>query len=139
MSIGTADWKQVPVHAIEMGHIDAVLAAAEAFAAASPDERYISQTLLCDLGRVRRLTHDDPDRSAMVVDIARRLKNALRKEVLVNEVIQQVLSGSFDSDQTRLVDLMADERLADALEAIATGAINPAALSQQDALGFWGW
>ena len=84
-------------------------------------------------------THDDPDRTAMVVDIARRLKNALGKEVHVNEVVQQALSGNFDADQTRLIDLMLDERLPDALEAITTGRMDPVALNQQDALGYWGW
>jgi len=133
------EWKQVPTHAVESGRADAVVAAAEEFAAATADERYLSQTLLCDLEEVRRLTHGDADRTAMVVDIARRLKNALRKEVHVNEVVQQMLSGSFDGDQTRLIDWMLDERLPDALEAISTGRIDPVALNQQDALGFWGW
>jgi hypothetical protein len=137
--VAGVEWKQVPTHAIEAGRADAVIAAAEEFAAATPDERYISQTMLCDLDGVRRLTHGDPDRTAMVVDIARRLKNALRKEVHVNEVVQQVLSGSFDGDQTRLVDWMLDERLADALEAITTRRTDPVALNQQNALGFWGW
>ena len=76
----------------------------------------------------------------MVVDIASRLKTALRKEVHVNEVVQQVLSGSlFDGDQTRLVDWVLDERLPDAVEAIATGRIDPIALNQQDALAYYGW
>ena len=74
-----------------------------------------------------------------MADIARRLKKALRKEVHVNEVVQQVLSGSLDGDQTRLVDWMLDERVADALEAITTGRIDPVALSRQDALDFRGW
>jgi predicted enzyme related to lactoylglutathione lyase len=43
----------------------------------------------------------------MVVDIARRLKHALHKEVHVNEVVQQVLCGSFEDDQTRLIDPVA--------------------------------
>lgn len=134
------EWKQVPTHAVEAGRADAVIAAAEEFAAATPDERYISQTLICELDGVRRLTHGDPDRTAMVVDIGRRLKNALRKEVHVNEVVQQVLSGSlFDGDQTRLVDWMLDERLPDALEAITTNRIDPIALNQQDALAYHGW
>jgi len=134
------EWRQVPTHAIEAGRADAVIAAAEEFAAATPDERYISQTLVCELDGVRRLTHGDPDRTAMVVDIARRLKTALRKEVHVNEVVQQVLSGSLlEGDQTRLVDWMLDERLPDALEAIATGRIDPIALNQQDALAYYGW
>ena len=59
------EWKQVPTHAIEDGRADAVLAAAEEFAAASAAERYISRTLLCELDGVRRLTHGDPDRTAM--------------------------------------------------------------------------
>jgi hypothetical protein len=116
-----------------------VVAAARDFAAATDDERYISRTLLCDLDAVRRLTRGEVDRTAMVVEIARRLINSLQKEVHVNEVLQQVLSGSFDSDQTRLVDWMTDERLPDALEALASGRLDPVALNRQDALGFWGW
>jgi hypothetical protein len=114
--VAGVEWKQVPAHAVGAGRADAVVAAAEEFAAATPDERYVSQTLLCDLESVRRLTHGDPDRLAMVVDIARRLKHALRKEVHVNEVVQQVLSGGFDGDETRLIDWMLDERLAAAQE-----------------------
>jgi hypothetical protein len=138
--IAGVEWKQAPTHAVEVGRADAVVAAAEEFAAASPDERYISRTLLCELDGVRRLTHGDPVRTGMVVGIARRLKNALRKEVRVNEVVQQVLSGSLvDGDQTRLVDWMLDERLADALDAITTDRIDPVALAKQDALDFRGW
>lgn len=140
MLAADVEWRQVPTHAIEAGRADAVIAAAEEFAAATPDERYISQTLVCELDGVRRLTHGDPDRTAMVVDIARRLKTALRKEVHVNEVVQQVLSGSLlDGDQTRLIDWMLDERLPDALEAITTARIDPIALNQQDALAYYGW
>jgi hypothetical protein len=134
------EWRQVPTHAIESGRADAVIAAAEEFAAATPDERYISQTLVCQLDGVRRLTHGDPDRTAMVVDIARRLKAALHKEVHVNEVVQQVLSGSLlDGDDTRLIDWMLDERLPDALATITSGRIDPIALNQQDALAYYGW
>jgi hypothetical protein len=57
----------------------------------------------------------------------------------VNEVVQQVLSGSFEADHTRLIDWMLDERLPDALAAITTGRIDPVALNQQNAFGFWGW
>jgi hypothetical protein len=34
---------------------------------------------------------------------------------------------------------MTDERLSDALEALASGRLDPVALNRQDALGFWGW
>jgi hypothetical protein len=137
--VAGVEWQQVPTHAIEAGRADVVVAAAEAFAAATPDERYLSQTLLCDLDGVRRLTHGDPERIAMVVDIARRLMKALRKQVHVNEVVQQLLAGCFGADETRLIDWMLDERLPDALEAIRTGRVDPVALNQQNTLGFWGW
>jgi hypothetical protein len=32
------EWKKVPTHAVEAGRADAVIAAAEEFAAATPDE-----------------------------------------------------------------------------------------------------
>jgi hypothetical protein len=137
--VAGVELKRVPADAIQQGQTGAVVAAAEAFAAAGPDERYIARTLLCDLDGVRRLTHGAPERTATVVEIARRLKAALGKEVHVNEVVQQVLTGSFDGDQTRLIDWMRDERLGDALEAIVTGRIDPVALNRQNALGFWGW
>jgi hypothetical protein len=133
------EWKQVPTHAVESGRADAVLAAAREFAAATADERYISRTLLCELDGVRRLTHGDQGREAIVVEIARRLKSTLGKEVHVNEVVQQVLSGSFDGDRTRLVDWMLDDRLPDALAAIEAGRIDPVTLNQQDALAYHGW
>jgi hypothetical protein len=52
----TADWKLVPLWAVEDGYADAVIAAAEAFAAATPEERLLARTLLCDLADVRRIT-----------------------------------------------------------------------------------
>jgi hypothetical protein len=74
--VAGVEWKQVPTHAVESGRADAVVAAAEKFAAATADERFLSRTLLCDLEGVRRLTRGDPDRTAMLVDLARRLKKA---------------------------------------------------------------
>jgi hypothetical protein len=137
--VDDVEFKQVSTHAIEAGHAQAVIAAAESFAAATPEERLISQTLLCELEAVRRLTHGDDERTALVLEIAAALKAVLRKEVHVNAVLQQMLSGSFEGDQTRLVDWMLDERLADAAQAISSRRLDPTALHQQDALGFWGW
>ena len=132
------DFKQVPVHAIEDGRADVVVQAAEAFAAASPDERFISLTCLCGLDAVRRLTHDNPERTAMVVRIAEILRNRLRKEVLVNETLQTPLSGDFE-DTTRLVDWMLDERLPDAVRALETAELDPVELHALDTLFFVGW
>jgi len=70
-------WLAAPIEAIELGHGAAVVAAAETFAAASPDERFISLTCTCNLASVRRLTQDDPERTAKVREIAQILINKL--------------------------------------------------------------
>jgi hypothetical protein len=64
---------QLPVHAIEAGNEAFVVEAAESFAAAEPAEREIALAFLCDVGAVRRLTHEDPERTAMVLEIAQLL------------------------------------------------------------------
>jgi hypothetical protein len=48
------EWKAAPVEALELGHASAVVAAAEEFADASSDERFIALTCPCDLDAVRR-------------------------------------------------------------------------------------
>lgn len=139
IKFGHVEWRQVPTHAIERGRADAVRAAAEEFADASRDERYISRTMLCELDAVRRLTHADPERTAMVVRLAGLFKAALKKEIHVYYAVQQVLSGTYDGDPTRFVDLMLDDRLPAALAAVESGEIDPVALSRQDALAGYGW
>ena len=132
------DFKQVPTHAIEGGRADAVIAAAEDFAAASADERFISLACLCDLDAVRRLTHGDADRTAKVVRIAKILTQRMRKDVLVNETLQTTFSGDLE-DTTRLVDWMLDERLDQALSALESGELDPVALHRNDMMFFVGW
>jgi hypothetical protein len=132
------DFEKVPIHAIEDGRSDVVVQAAEAFAAASADERFISLTCLCGLDAVRRLTHDDPVRTTVVVRIAEILRSRLRKEVLVNETLQTTLSGDFE-DTTRIVDWMLGERLPDVLRALETGELDPVELHARDCLYFVGW
>jgi hypothetical protein len=127
----------MPIEAIEDGDAEVVLEAAEAFAAASEDERFISLTCLCDVDAVRRLTHGDVTRTAAVREIARLLLNALRKDVLVSETLQTVFPG--DPDDTRLVDWIADQRLDDALTALRSGSLNPIELRKEGELHFYGW
>jgi hypothetical protein len=121
------EWMQKPLHAIELGFADAVVEATEEYAAASPDERFIALTCACDLQQVRRMTHGDPDRTAMVVRIARLLLARLRKDVHVHDTLKTTLSGDYD-DLTRLADWMTDERLPAALEALESDALDPVAL-----------
>jgi hypothetical protein len=104
-----------------------VIAAAESFASATPQERVIARTLLCDVAAVQRITHQDPDRVAMTERIAKLLLAKLRKDVSVREAIHVALSGDFD-DTTRLVDWMRDDRLPAALDALEHGTIDPVAL-----------
>jgi hypothetical protein len=132
------DFRQVPTHAIEDGHVDAVIAAAEEFAAASADERYICLTLVCRLDDARRLTHENPQRTAMVKRIAELLHSRLRKDVAVHEALKTTLSGDLE-DLTRLADWMTDERLPRALEALETGVIDPVALRARGPLNFTRW
>lgn len=75
-------WKQVPTHAIEDGHADKIIAAAREFAAASPEDRRLSRTFLCELDGVARLTHGDAERRAKLMRIAELLLNSLKKEAL---------------------------------------------------------
>jgi hypothetical protein len=76
-----------PLEAIELGHSAAVVAAAQSFAAASPDERFISLTCTCNLASVRRLTQDNPERTAKVREIAQIFLNKLRKDQAVKEAL----------------------------------------------------
>src|SRR3954453_13760093 len=68
--VSGVDFRQVPTHAIESGHVDAVIAAAEAFSEASPHARSICLTCLCALDQAQRFTHSDRERTAMVTRIA---------------------------------------------------------------------
>jgi hypothetical protein len=80
-------WLAAPLEAIELGHSAAVVAAAQSFAAASPDERFISLTCTCNLASVRRLTQDTPERTAKVREIAQIFLNKLRKDQAVKEAL----------------------------------------------------
>ncbi len=131
-------WLAKPLEAVALGRADAAVAAAERFAAASPDERFISLTCNCNLESVRRLTHDDPGRTAVVREIAQILLDKLRKDQAVNEALQTTLSGNFD-DTTRLVDWMLDQRLDQALECLRDGTIDPVALRDAGPMFYVGW
>src|SRR4051794_22544610 len=137
MEIAGVEMEQMPIEAVEDGDVAIVLEAAEAFASASADERFISLTCLCDLDAVRRLTHGSPQRTATVKRIAQLLLNTLRKDVHVSEALQTTLPD--DPDDTRLVDWMADERLDDALVALDSGSLDPVTLRAQGELHFYGW
>lgn len=57
------DTWSVPVHAIEDGLSDAVRAAAERFAAASEDERFVCLTFLCNLDELANSRMEMPTAS----------------------------------------------------------------------------
>lgn len=132
------DLKQVPTHAIEGGRADAVQGAAERFAAAAPEERMLCRTFLCDLDAVRRLSRGEDERLQLLCEAAGLLRGKLKKDIAVSEALQTTLSGNFD-DTTRLVDWMSDDRLAEAVEALRTGAIDVVELRKQGPLHFVGW
>jgi hypothetical protein len=131
-------WLEASTDLLKDGHADLVIAAAEDFAAGSPEEREIALTLLCNLKSVRAMTHRDPARTEAVLRIARRLLRALRKDIAVNEAVQTTFSGNFD-DLTRLVDWMKDDRLQQAVDAIESGAIDPIKLRAFDSLFITNW
>jgi hypothetical protein len=54
------DQRQADPDAIEDGRAAVVIAQAEEFADASPEERYLSLTFLCHLESVKTITHGDP-------------------------------------------------------------------------------
>jgi len=144
---GETTWPgAVPTHAIQMGHTDIVMSAAEDFAAADPDERAISSSFLCTLAQVRRLTHEDPTRTKQVADVAQLLMSRLRNDTAVNEVLQTRLiprqnpDGSFNDEQmARLVDCLSDQRLPVVLQDLRSGQLDPASLDRERDLDFYGW
>lgn len=118
-------WKQPPIHAVEDGHVEAVLAAVDDFVRATDPERFISTTFICDMPQVRKLTHGDERRTQQVARIAELLLTQLRKETAVYEVIRmRPTPGEF----VRLADCMTDDRLKAVLHGLETGTIDPVAL-----------
>lgn len=142
---GEEMWPPVsPVQAIEAGDSDSVEVAATPFAEASEHERFISLTFLCTLDAVRRLTDGDWERTAQTVEIARLLLNRLRKDTVVNEVLQMLLVARFgphaaDHGPTRLVDCMLDDRLPLVLDDLKHCRLDPVALLEEGDLDFYGW
>lgn len=138
VNIVGVDLMEGPAHAVAAGRVEAVIAAAEQFADASRDERFLSRTLICEIDAVRRLTQNDPNRTAMLVRIAKLLLNRLGKDIAVNEALQTTLSGGLD-DTTRLIDWMLDDRLPDAVRALESGRVDPVVLRDRGPLYFVGW
>ena len=137
---GREHWPQYPPdRAIQDGWAGAVVEAAEQLAAASDDERFISLNCLCSLDAVRRLTHGDEERAAQVRAVAQLLLNRFRKDITVNEVLQTRLHPRGAPDGTRLVDCLADDRLAPTLAALRDGSLDPRALDRERDLDFYGW
>lgn len=127
-----------PLRCIQDGFVDRVIAAARAFAAASPEERFISRTFLCDLDEVRRLTHGDPTRAAQVAEVARLLLNRLRKDTIVNEALQTTF-GTGEMEHLRLVDCLLDDRLSEVLDDLKSRRLDPVQLHRSGKLHFYGW
>lgn len=69
--VGGAVW------CLSQGHERVVLTSAKDFAAASPSERLIARLFGGNIDDVRRLTHADPARTAVVADIAALLRERL--------------------------------------------------------------
>jgi hypothetical protein len=110
---------QTPIFAVEDGHQALVLEAARAFAAASPEEREICLTFLCELDDLHAMTHENPVRTQQVLAAARTLLAQLGKDTTVYLAIR----GCLDPERSapRVIDCLADERLADTALAIERG------------------
>jgi hypothetical protein len=127
---------QAPIALIGRGEGDAVLAAAEEFAAATPDERAIARLFGGDIGAARRLTGSDPDRTRVILGIATGLLERLGTPERVCYAGQTRLGGH---DERRIVDrLLAGDEDAVAAE-LADGRIDARALERTGELVLTGW
>jgi hypothetical protein len=127
---------RAPVVLVEEGDSEAVLAAAEAFAAAQPAERAIARLFGGDVQAARRLTRSNPERARVILGIAEALLERLGAPERVSLVGQTRLPGHGDR---RLVDrLLAGEENAVAAE-LADGRIDARALERTGELVLTGW
>ena len=125
-----------PIVLVSRGDAEVVLAEAQEFADALPEERLIARLFWGDIDAARRLTGCDPHRTQVVAGIARALLQRLRKPELVCNVGQTVLPGHGGK---RLVDRLAAGE-ADAVAAeLADGRIDARALERNGELIFTGW
>ncbi len=107
---------------VQDGKADKVIAAAEEFAAASGDERFISTTLAganLDLA-VRKLTRGDPSHAARVRRVLELLLAQLRTPTRVDEC----LHTTFGVEDTRLVDHLLDDRFEAVLASLEGGSFD---------------
>lgn len=128
--------RQTPIFAVENGAAETVLAAAEEFAAASEDERFIARWFGGNVQDVRRLTGGDAARARVVAQIAERMKNELRKPEHVAEGAQTVLPHP---DGRRMVDVILDGGEGSILTEVDARQIDLQALLADGELEFWGW
>jgi hypothetical protein len=77
-------------------------------------------------------------RTAQVAEVARLLLARLRKDTIVNEVLQTRLAPRQDLEATRLVDCLLDQRLTVVLQDLRSG-LDPATLDRERDLDFYGW
>jgi len=125
-----------PIVLVSRGDAEVVLAEAQEFADALPEERLIARLFWGDIDAARRLTGCDPHRTQVVAGIASALLQRLRKPELVCNVGQTVLPGHGGK---RLVDRLAAGD-ADAVAAeLADGRIDARALERNGELIFTGW
>jgi hypothetical protein len=128
--------RQTPIYAIEDGHQQHVLAAAEQFKAASNNERMISRYFGCDLDDARRLTGGDDAKTAVIARIAELLRDSLRKPEHVASVAQTRVP-MYDGE--RMVDLILAGREQDVLADVASGRIDARILLDEGELELYGW
>jgi hypothetical protein len=118
---------QSPIVLIEHGESEAVLAAADEFAAATPQERTIARLFGADVEAARRLTRSDPGRARVIAAIAEDLLERLGAPERVCYVAQTKVPGHGDR---RIVDrLLAGEEDLVAAE-LADGRIDARSLER---------
>jgi hypothetical protein len=121
---------------IQQGKADEVLAAAQAFATASEDERTIARLFGGSLDDARRLTGCSPERAAVIAGIARTIRERVGKASDVCSVGQTVLPGE---EERRMVDRLLDGEEEAVRDELAHGELNPKRLLREQPLVFTGW
>lgn len=120
-------WNQAAEFLVEDGKTWKVIAAAEEFASASDDERYISESIAGgNLDQhVRPLTRGDEARAARVRRVVELLLAQLRTPTRVHSCLQTTFGpGDSPEEMVRLVDCLLDDRLEAVLSSLEDGSFD---------------
>ena len=121
---------------IEQGKADVVLAAADAFAEASDDDRTIARLFWGSLDDARRMTGCSPERAAVIAGIARTIRERVGNDQDVCYAGQTVLPGE---EERRIVDRLLDGEEQAVRDELASGELDPKRLLREQPLHLIGW